>query len=136
VGGGWKRAGTGTSPAAYPTTTAADLLAGKLGVWSFTFEEEIIHYPLGGARQTVIRNYGFYGYLASIREVDKGERAAVAALESPGHRHVMALIDLDRDLRNARDLSPGDFVLLYQPKNTGRRYHVTRAAWLLERRTS
>jgi hypothetical protein len=102
-------------------------IPGKRFVCRFVATEELFLADEFGMMKRVIKETAIVAWVTKVIEV-ASDAAVVAPLE-PGYRHCNILVDLP--LLNALGVRVGDYVLVEEPQDVGRRYYRTAAAWRL-----
>jgi hypothetical protein len=116
-----------TIMSAQSRTLRKEEVPGKQFVVRHVATNDVILADEFGMTTRVRKEVSVVAWVTKVVEVAQGQ-AVLAPLE-PGYRHCNILVDLP--LLNALGVRVGDYVLVEEPVDVGRRYYRTAAAWRL-----
>jgi hypothetical protein len=116
-----------TVMSAQSKTLRKEGVPGKKFVVRYVTTDDVILADEFGMTTRVRKEVSVVAWVTRVIEV--AERQAVVAPLEPGYRHCNILVDLP--LLNALGVRVGDYVLVEEPEDVGRRHYRTAAAWRL-----
>jgi hypothetical protein len=108
-------------------TLRKEEVPGKKFVVRYVATEDVILADEFGMTTRVRKEVSVVAWVTKV--VEAASDAAVLAPLEPGYRHCNILVGLP--LLNALGVRVGDYVLVEEPEDVGRRYYRTAAAWRL-----